>query len=371
MYIQVTTNLSQSATPQSRATVSVTPHFRNLHQAVLSSQLATPQTAPPSATHTVQAGDNLSRIVREHLLGRGHNPSLTEIYAGVDRVARANRLSDPDMIHPGQQLDLSVLSSSSAPLALPSSAPSLDMTPLAPPLSLSKAFEPPSEMVSPVFNILEDQVEVKKLDAPGIKNAEPPVEKPAPAATAIGGPELSLTAERALEMIREVPGHLSTITGLIREVMDGRAITTTDPVRAPWESAVGGDARLTSGFGMRKDPFSGHASFHDGIDLATETGSPIYPIESGRVTFSGWQTGYGRVVVVEHGNGLESVYAHNDVNHVKTGDVVTKETILGDVGSSGRSTGPHLHLEIRQHGQAVNPMTHLTQESAHPHLHEQ
>jgi murein DD-endopeptidase MepM/ murein hydrolase activator NlpD len=123
-----------------------------------------------------------------------------------------------------------------------------------------------------------------------------------------------------------------------------------------------GAATLSSGYGMRSDPFTGAPAFHAGVDLAASPGTPIRPMRDGIVVFSGWQRGYGRTIIVRHGDGLESVYAHNQKNQVRVGDAVTRETQLGEVGSTGRSTGPHLHFEVRKHGSPVNPMPYLQTE---------
>ena len=98
---------------------------------------------------------------------------------------------------------------------------------------------------------------------------------------------------------------------------------------------------------------------HTGLDLATSTGTPIYPIASGTVTFSGWQGSYGYLVIVNHGNGVESYYAHCNTLNVGVGTQVTTGTMIATVGSTGNSTGAHLHLEIRVNGTALNPQSYL------------
>jgi len=127
----------------------------------------------------------------------------------------------------------------------------------------------------------------------------------------------------------------------------------------PWSRPLHDPARVTSGFGMRRDPFTGRPAFHKGVDLAAKPGTHIYPIADGVVKFSGWQGGYGRVVIVEHADGLESVYAHNTDNLVTPGQTVRADMPIAKVGSTGRSTGPHLHFEVRRDGRAVDPMPHL------------
>ena len=112
---------------------------------------------------------------------------------------------------------------------------------------------------------------------------------------------------------------------------------------------------ITSRFGER----GSRRYTHTGLDLATSTGTPIYPIASGTVTFSGWQGSYGNMVIVNHGNGVESYYAHCNTLNVGVGTQVSAGTMIATVGSTGNSTGPHLHLEIRVNGTAVNPQSYL------------
>ena len=114
---------------------------------------------------------------------------------------------------------------------------------------------------------------------------------------------------------------------------------------------------------MRKDPFTGRPAFHSGVDLAVATGTRIYPFKSGEVVFSGRKGGYGNVVIVRHADGTETRYGHNSKNLVTVGQRVGTHTPLGEVGSTGRSTGPHLHFEVRRHGRPVDPMSVLGLES--------
>lgn len=115
------------------------------------------------------------------------------------------------------------------------------------------------------------------------------------------------------------------------------------------------NGQVSSGFGPRKHPVSGYSQFHHGMDIAAPFGKEIHPIRDGEVTFSGVQPGYGNVVIVDHGSGLVSKYAHNSLNLVKEGDKVDSKTVIARVGSTGYSTGPHLHLEVRDNGKSVDP----------------
>ena len=116
---------------------------------------------------------------------------------------------------------------------------------------------------------------------------------------------------------------------------------------------------ISSGFGYRRDPFTGGGAMHSGLDFKGPTGAPIHSAAKGRVSFSGWKSGYGRTVEIDHGNGLMTRYAHMSRQNVSVGQEVDPGTIIGAIGSTGRSTGPHLHFEVRVNNRAVNPRTFL------------
>lgn len=114
-------------------------------------------------------------------------------------------------------------------------------------------------------------------------------------------------------------------------------------------------AEVTSEFGTRSDPFSHRQEQHNGIDLAVPSGTVVRAAQPGEVVFSGWQSGYGQTVVVRHADRAETLYAHNSSLLVKEGDVVGPRTVIAKSGSTGRTTGPHLHFEVRANGVAVDP----------------
>lgn len=118
--------------------------------------------------------------------------------------------------------------------------------------------------------------------------------------------------------------------------------------------------QLTSHFGWRVDPITGSQRFHGGIDLAAASGTPVYAPQAGLVMFSGYYGGYGNVVVLSHGNSLFTLYGHNSQLLVRPGDAVYRGQVISKVGSTGRSTGPHLHFEVHHNGQYVNPVTYLS-----------
>ena len=116
---------------------------------------------------------------------------------------------------------------------------------------------------------------------------------------------------------------------------------------------------VTSRYGKREDPFSKTPSFHSGIDLSTSPGTCIQATADGVVSYSAWTTNSGFVVVLEHGLGFSTIYAHNKKNAVRVGQKVKRGDTLGYVGSTGKSTGPHVHYEIWQKGKSVNPQKFL------------
>ena len=130
-----------------------------------------------------------------------------------------------------------------------------------------------------------------------------------------------------------------------------RSLPLAIPLQTPY--------RETSGFGYRSDPFNRKTAFHEGADLAAFTGAPIVATAPGTVTYAGTKGGYGRVVEVDHGSGFKTVYGHMNTITAKQGQVVAIGSKLGTMGSTGRSTGPHLHYEIHFRGKSYDPIKFL------------
>jgi len=116
---------------------------------------------------------------------------------------------------------------------------------------------------------------------------------------------------------------------------------------------------LGSPFGNRDDPFTGRRAFHSGLDFAAAPGTAIHAAAGGTVVSAGFRSDYGWVVEIDHGNGLRTRYAHASRLLVKTGDVVAPGATIAAVGSTGRSTGPHLHFEVLRSGEATDPRRYL------------
>jgi hypothetical protein len=127
----------------------------------------------------------------------------------------------------------------------------------------------------------------------------------------------------------------------------------------PYRKPVIGEVEFTSGFGVRTDPFLGRPAMHTGLDFRAATGDPVRATANGKVASSGWAGGYGRMVEIDHGNGLSTRYGHLSEIDVKVGDPIKIGQVIGAVGSTGRSTGPHLHYETRIDGEAVDPQKFL------------
>lgn len=176
---------------------------------------------------------------------------------------------------------------------------------------------------------------------------------------------LEKKSDNSLQQINQIKTsyrELSTQLLSQRQLIDSSLTTVKKQVAflnaKPSISPV--NTRVTASYGTRKNPFTNRGSeFHPGIDFAGEIGTPVKATGDGVVIFSGWQSGYGNVVILSHGYGLTTLYGHNSKLLVKKGDKVKKAQIISKIGSTGRSTGPHLHYEVRLNGNLVNPSKYL------------
>jgi len=185
--------------------------------------------------------------------------------------------------------------------------------------------------------------EYRFSEAPGLGGAQPTALPPQNLSLAEFGEKLSALS-RNVENRTDMLGVLEA--QLFEQAIKKKLMPTMMPVNAPFNA---------SGFGMRIDPFTGQHAMHEGIDFLAEAGSPIVAAAGGVVIFAGFHPQYGNVVDVDHGNDLVTRYAHASKLYVREGDIVQRGRKVADVGSTGRSTGPHLHFEVRFKGTSQNP----------------
>ena len=165
---------------------------------------------------------------------------------------------------------------------------------------------------------------------------------------AMGGPFEAITGADGIDPRFERLGFSLARMAVLERALDG----IPQVVPASVEN-------ITSGFGYRRDPFNGHGAMHAGIDFKGPIGSPVFAAAEGRVTFVGQKSGYGNVVEITHGNGMLTRYAHLSRFDVRVGQQVAAGTTIAGLGNTGRSTGPHLHFEIRINDRAINPRPFL------------
>lgn len=191
--------------------------------------------------------------------------------------------------------------------------------------------------------------------------------KPTPAAVATA------------EVVSDAPGNpgtyvqtLDQLTSLRRSALSGRMRRALAPKfgfgdAADWDITADAPSlwpvvgQITSSFGERQDPFNGEGAFHKGIDISAPIGEPVRAPADGTVLMAGPASGYGREVVIDHGHGIHTAYGHLSGFAVTTGQDILRGDIIGYVGSEGRSTGPHLHYEVRLHDTPVNPHKYMSE----------
>jgi murein DD-endopeptidase MepM/ murein hydrolase activator NlpD len=143
------------------------------------------------------------------------------------------------------------------------------------------------------------------------------------------------------------------------KALDSILVTRTNETNALFDTLPVNNGFMSSRFGYRVDPFNGKPDFHSGIDFTSPIGTPVTAVAAGVVTLSAEAQGYGNIVQISHGGDFETRYGHNKINIVKLGDVVKKGQVIALVGSTGRSTGPHVHFEVYKNGRVVDPATYL------------
>lgn len=178
---------------------------------------------------------------------------------------------------------------------------------------------------------------------------------------AMGGPEAAATLagvtpglsspEDTFGLLRDLLEGIESRLRLVRSDVDKRnALAAATP--SIWPA----HGWLTSPMGTRNDPFTGDSDFHPGLDISADRGSPVYATADGVVQQAAYSGGYGNLIVVDHGYGLETRYGHLSAYKVKVGDRIKRGDVIGLVGATGRSTGSHLHYEVRVNGRLLNPL---------------
>ncbi|MDH5407875.1 MAG: M23 family metallopeptidase [Gammaproteobacteria bacterium] len=151
--------------------------------------------------------------------------------------------------------------------------------------------------------------------------------------------------------IKDRSQQLSVLeTMMMTRNLQAEVIPTGRPITRGW---------LSSYFGIRTDPFTGRRVHHSGVDFAGKEGSDVVSVAAGVVTFSGKRSGYGNLVEINHGNGYFTRYGHNKQNAVKVGQTVKKGEVVAIMGTTGRSTGPHVHFEVMRNGRQVDPKRYI------------
>lgn len=171
----------------------------------------------------------------------------------------------------------------------------------------------------------------------------------------VGGPFIPADSAAAPEAAGVDGERIAALMGGLERA----SLLQVAAAKLPLANPVRGAFRYTSGFGVRRDPKNGRMRMHAGADFAGPVGTPIHAPADGVISFAGWQSGYGRVIKIRHAFGFETIYAHLDATRVKVGDRVARGDRIGDMGRTGRTTGVHLHYEIRLNGKPVNPMRYI------------
>lgn len=175
----------------------------------------------------------------------------------------------------------------------------------------------------------------------------------------------------AMQAIEELNASSAQISAMLKERQAARAAAAAAAAQAAgqgssytWVQGTGQlgwpvSGEITSPYGYRVHPIWGTTIYHSGIDIGVDEGTPVHAADSGVIVWSGWMGGYGYAVVIDHGNGLSTLYGHNSELAVDEGQYVSKGQVVAYAGSTGNSTGPHVHFEVRENGDPVDPMGYL------------
>lgn len=220
----------------------------------------------------------------------------------------------------------------------------------------------------------EIQARVMRLDAQserlaklaGVKEKDPEKDLNKKLPPGRGGPEINAqpVTEAQLqaqitELMLEIERRSDRLSVFEAKLLQQKIKKDMLPSESPVEVGYN-----SSSFGWRADPFSGKTAFHEGLDFTANTGTPIYAAAGGIVTTAEQTPDYGKIVKIDHGSGLETRYAHTSMILVKVGDIVKQGQLIAKVGNTGRSTGAHLHFEVRLNGAALDPRKYLKSQAS-------
>lgn len=186
-----------------------------------------------------------------------------------------------------------------------------------------------------------------------------------PENVALGGLLVPASNQDVIELSHETSQVLNSLSSQIIQVKDELSNTRDQLLEKQYELRITpsiwpvGSREVSSGFGYRRDPFTGQASFHEGYDISADYGAPVWATADGIVVEVGFEKNKGNYVLVDHSRGIRTMYMHMSETLVKRGQKVEKSDQIGKVGSTGRSTGPHLHYEVLKNGRNVNPILYL------------
>ena len=317
------------------------------------------QTTPTISTqYTVKSGESLSQICENTLRKAGQDASPTAVDSAVRSVALENGIRDPNLIAAGQTLNLKSVASSNTISSPRAQLPSLNRiqhgvikTP-SPQIIMNTPNTLPQASSTP-----ENKSTLEALAKQVVSTAK------TIAATEPSGRSQAVEALRNQFNKQVSPEQTANLIRWVESIVTAteksKMASASANRQAPLARIAGDSATVSSDFGLRPDPFTGKTEQHNGIDLAVAPGTTVYPATAGTVVSSGWMGSYGKTVVVRHADNTETLYAHNEKVSVKTGDKVTASTPIAQSGSTGRSTGPHLHFEVRRNDRAINPTAYL------------
>jgi murein DD-endopeptidase MepM/ murein hydrolase activator NlpD len=206
--------------------------------------------------------------------------------------------------------------------------------------------------------LLSKQADIKKMM--GVQEDVPVTTESSGGGKGGSGPtrDALVTGEDSYLMAQQIKNQLDLqekeLDELLAKVNNDKAYFRSLPNQWPTSGEI------SSYYGWRKSPFGGRSeSFHDGIDIANDSGTEVCAAADGQVVFAGWQPVYGRTILIEHGHGFATKYAHNSALLVEEGDRVKKGQVIARMGTTGRSTGPHLHFSIMKWDQTLDPLIYL------------